>query len=369
MNRRFLQTPGTGRPHCRAPRKQVAVVVDRSRSGDESPHSKCLRRTNRPGARRGFTLVELLITVTIIGILAGITLSALSAARQTARAAKTKSTIAKLDQIVMARYESYRTRRVPINTSGIRPDAAARLRLRALRELMRMEMPEREQDIAYPCASFPPNATDENQQVSFSDGSVTLQMRRSGLARAFFRHYVASPPSTEYQSAEFLYLMVSLGDPEARSGFSETEIGDADEDGWREFHDGWGNPIEFLRWAPAFILSDIQQRVPVGNPMAMQAAARERHDPFDTRNVDDDAYALLPLIYSAGPDGIYDINREPNWRFEGDPYFHVSPPSAGQPNNSGQPLDSANISVTAAGPANGSIDVYDNIHNHRIEQR
>ena len=94
----------------------------------------------------GFTLVELLVTITVIGILAAIALGALNAAGNSAREAKTRALIAKLDHVIQMRYNSYLTRRVPIRTTGMKPDAAARARLAALRDLIRMEMPERWND-------------------------------------------------------------------------------------------------------------------------------------------------------------------------------------------------------------------------------
>ena len=42
------------------------------------------------------------------------------------------------------------------------------------------------------------------------------------------------------------------GDKNALDFFMPDEIGDMDEDGMKEILDGWGTPIEFLRWAPGY---------------------------------------------------------------------------------------------------------------------
>ncbi|MFH1921220.1 MAG: hypothetical protein ABIP48_15240, partial [Planctomycetota bacterium] len=147
----------------------------------------------------------------------------------------------------------------------------------------------------------------------------------------------------------------------------------------------WGNPILFLRWAPGVTESDVQAQTydPVNNqldPNAMQAAALADHDPFDQRNLYNYAYRLVPFIYSAGPDGIYDINFEGGYAstHQLDPFF-FGPAASPAPNEAGIPVDIRNESVTAmdppeppdpsAGPKTtpDSLDHYDNIHNHRTE--
>ena len=102
---------------------------------------------------RAFTLIELLVTISIIGIMAALTMGVVHSARQMSAEAATKATIAKLNAIIMKRYESYRTRRVPISlstdTSGKALSRAqiAEDRLYAIRDIMRMEMPDHTADI------------------------------------------------------------------------------------------------------------------------------------------------------------------------------------------------------------------------------
>ena len=291
--------------------------------------------SRRLPTRTGFTLVELLVTITSIGILAGIVMGALNAARQAARVAKTKSTIAKLDRIIMRRYEEYATRRVPISTSGLPPKQAARDRLDALRDLMRMEMPERWNDITNgPVSDIPWPALTKRYLVQYN------------------RVYNSTDPAIvgKGSAAECLYMIVATGSAEDREQFNESEIGDTDGDALLEFIDGWGTPIRFLRWAPGFEDSDIQPTIlPPGNMEAMQAAALTDHDPFDTHGVDPDAYHLVPLIYSYGPDKQPGINTN----FSSAPGINIADP----------------FSDLAVGEPDGTGDHYDNIHNHHIEQR
>jgi prepilin-type N-terminal cleavage/methylation domain-containing protein len=282
---------------------------------------------------RAFTLIELLVTITIIAILTGMVFGGLSMVRETAAAAATRATIAKLNNIIMRRYESYATRRVPVNLTGLAPSKATQDRLYAIRDLIRMEMPDRQSDI------------DDNPITLPNSGASIPRPALSKLYQMYITKAGTSvgPPCFE---AETLYMIVSQGSPEAMEQFSQAEIGDTDKNGLPEFLDGWGNPIFFLRWAPAFSqYSDIQQ-----------ADVAKCHDPFDPRRFDSNAFRLVPLIYSAGPDGKYGINTKSKCQFS---------------KTKGDMFPDSNFKeIGAASAGDGSLtDYQDNITNHHIEVR
>src|SRR5437773_5886075 len=82
-------------------------------------NAPCHQRRRRlalrpPHGRRAFTLIELLVTMLIIAILSSMVLAGLFSAYESAKIAKTKSTIAKIHGQLVHRWESYRTRRLPI---------------------------------------------------------------------------------------------------------------------------------------------------------------------------------------------------------------------------------------------------------------
>lgn len=274
-------------------------------------------------SRPSFTLVELLIVISIISVLSSAVLFALGGVMEDAKATRTKSQIAKLHEMIMARIEGYETRslRFSIPTSlavvperfddanvngrwdpgetfypsgGSYDQGIARLRLDMLRDLMRMELPDRVSDVVNgPATLFPtysaPMNTLKVTQPSLHRG---YRQRAAALAGASW----ATNWTTTHQGAEALYLIVASirdGDTTGIDLFREEEIGDVDGDGMPEILDGWGNPIEFLRWAPGF---------------ASEVQSRTDSDPFDPFDTDTRAtYRLIPLIYSAGRDGLYDI--------------------------------------------------------------
>jgi len=269
--------------------------------------------------RRSFTLVELMITISIMAILASATLFALYGVQQDAREARTRSQIARLHELIVTRWDSYQGRAIPVQIpAGTSPRVAALTRLEALRELMRMELPDRKSDVVDAASVL--SRTNPSPPPPNLPLAVSLWRAYQRQAIAQLRAQISPAPlpnpwhqnwTEEHQGSECLYLIVSTihdGDNNGLDFFRPAEIGDTDGDGMKELLDGWGKPIEFLRWAPGFLAgSDIQVRDSDNAP-----------DPFDPLKVDprwtptdgdptNDPYALYPLIFSAGRDEVYDV--------------------------------------------------------------
>lgn len=278
---------------------------------------------------RGFTLVELLITVAIISILAGLLLGVAARAGERGREARTKAMIARLHTLVMEHYDTYRDRRAPvsdsvetainsISDSRVRNLARAEARLYALRELMLLEMPDRWSDVVIKAIENVNSSSDLVAPLYLKSTSSSTYLGPTPLNEAYRRQYfsmveagVSKEDIHDNAGAECLYMIVMLAtaDGEARTLFNESSIGDTDGDGAREFLDGWGNPISFLRWAPGFD-SDLQANAnSLVNRMDQRwlDQASADHDPFDVFRSENWAFRLTPVIFSPGSDERYDI--------------------------------------------------------------
>jgi hypothetical protein len=217
--------------------------------------------------------------------------------------------------------------------------------------------------------------------------------RRTDLANVYLRKYDristainknsnkvnTAAEITENQGAECLYMVImnATADGEARGLFGENSVGDTDGDGAPEFLDGWGHPIEFLRWAAGFD-SDIQVNAndfgppPITDPLTIPewvSAASNDHDPFDLYRLDQPAFRLVPLIFSPGRDETYSLRLiKPHVAWVG-----ISNPA--NPFSLPGPKLLPWAAVTNPSPAaylgtdNGDNASTDNIHNHLIGTR
>lgn len=219
-----------------------------------------------PNARRGFTLVELLVVLVIVAILSSLTLAGLARAGSKTKADVSKFMIRKLNDAIMDQYERYEDLALTVTP------------LTTLRARMREEMPDRWADVA-PSTNVPSPST--------------------AMGRAYQRYkarFPAAASNETFQGAECLYMIVTESGqfPDLMGSVKPDRVGDIDADGAREFLDGWGRPLEFFRWAPGLprLLTPIQ------------IADKDAYaDPLDVAGADPNAFALYPVIYSAGPDG------------------------------------------------------------------
>lgn len=309
----------------------------------------------------GFTLIELLMVIAIIGILTGLSLLVLADSAKNAKISRTKTQVRKLNNLILDRWESFETRRMPFRLSGgavatREPKNASRIRLYAMRVIQRMEMPDRMSDIIAVDPGV--NLTDViavtdlqsltdfySERDTFGNlvnpidvplvagGTYTLPLAtfENSLNNFYFRQIqsvviarsTTANPMTwgeliANQGPECLYMILTSIQDEFGNALEQfSDIGDFDNDGLQEIHDSWGTPINFLRWAPG--ISETGAPSTTGTISPIQSAiSTEDPDPFDPlqsdpkfddAKPDNDTFRLVPLIYVAGPDRVYDIWR------------------------------------------------------------
>ncbi len=274
--------------------------------------------------RRGFTLLELMVAITIVAILTGLSLAGLAAVRLRAKIDKTRMTIRKIHEIVMPQYEEYLRRRVPLTATATTRTQFALDNLDWIRRMIIRELPDTWADVrANPAAV---NAL----PAAFRTAPVYAYASARALG-----------PSQTHAEAECLYLIVTRGrgDPEAMQQFHATEVGDTDGDGAPEFLDAWGRPIAFIRWATGSPATPLQKP----DPAAF-------HDPFDSLGVDSAGFALIPLIVSPGPDGTLGLALPPATGWDAQPSL----------------VTIAGLITPAPGFVTSAADAADNLTNHDL---
>ncbi|XZE55457.1 type II secretion system protein [Planctomycetaceae bacterium SH139] len=297
-----------------------------------------LTPNRRRPVRDGFTLVEIMVTLVVISILAGMTMVGIESARGTARHAATRGLVARINEVILANWDEYHYRVLPVQfdiatimtsydpTSGetlpqLLPEEAGRVRLMMLRDLMRMELPDRKSDLflvngdrtgatnvraiglIYDVDMQP--MTEQSLPIAWPP-SARLRSYQNKVIRIYDTNSDGSLDAGELagwtpqnESAECLFLVLSSitsNGIAALDVIAPYQIDDTDGDGMNEIVDSWRNPISWIRW-------------PAGSPS--KAIRRDAADEFDLLSSDWGAqlpnvaiaYSLIPQVVSAGPDG------------------------------------------------------------------
>ncbi|MDG2128233.1 MAG: type II secretion system protein [Fuerstiella sp.] len=254
--------------------------------------------------RSGFTLIELLMVVTIIGVLATMTVVVMSGITVQAEEEATKTTVLKVTRLLEQRIEAFdrafkgsRRDQYVKDTVGLlkaidgrfdhydtHPDEAPpAILLLARKAGFRFEFPQRVAELnigggATPAApGLSAAVTDSTYGLPFvlyrksaypiatqqliDEGTATptrteVNTRVSANWDVHQAHETASHASDSVhatESSELLYFMLTQSgtfgsSPVDADQFTSSEVIDTDEDGFPEFVDAWGHPLRFYRW-------------------------------------------------------------------------------------------------------------------------
>ncbi len=196
--------------------------------------------TTKPRRRaRGFTLIELLVVMGIIIFLVAVMAMVMRNFITTAKEAKTKAILTKLDGLITKRVNDLTLAIKAQDTSGSKYIA----QVDPIWGLSPLQL----------AGNYPPRAKVLGHKLLFRNAFPQNLAEATAAGITLPSNYNSSNDSPETQSAEALFLSLtqgsSFGPPTVdATDFKSGEIDDTDNDGLKEFVDGWGQPIRFYRW-------------------------------------------------------------------------------------------------------------------------
>ena len=217
-----------------------------------------VRQHNPVPPRGGFTMIELLVVITIIAILASISFVVLADSLENARVEATRVTLGQLDIALQDRLEDFeRLNLKPIAeryqlATGIPLEAATLL---VKKDRFRAAFPQRIEDLY----GFNGTPDDPYDPSAYGDDSPLL-VAMWDVAASDWRtdSWVARNSVSDADSSELLYIALTDGSafgppPPGIDRIPSRHVGDTDGDGNLEFLDDWGQPLRFYNWPTRLI--------------------------------------------------------------------------------------------------------------------
>lgn len=243
-----------------------------------------VQRNDKRFLREAFSLVEMLIVISIIAILASLSFVMLGRSGEAAREASTKAALKILNASIRERLEAYQD--LTASMAFQDPDTPSKLKNRQFRAeferfkyLFRRVVPNPPQNFELMAevyvrktmfkSLFPQRVEDLYGYNGVLDGYPNVVDDSPLLARMF--NVSGSPVAGSWiqqniddestESSELLYLVLTSGDvfglpTSDLDGIDQSLIGDTDRDGNLEFLDAWGKPLQFYNWPTRLIKDD-----------------------------------------------------------------------------------------------------------------
>ncbi|MEM8669565.1 MAG: type II secretion system protein [Planctomycetota bacterium] len=263
--------------------------------------------------RKAFTLVELLVSMVVIGIIGGMVAMALDGASRAAKETRAQGLANSLNLVALQIYEENARRRINLPAGFVTIESRALSALCWKRDWLRCSFPERREDlislpVAVPYPTVDTSTTPSTSVLQFIDDnravpSITAGINAGGTrSQEILKYRILVARSiqastniivssfaqlldgdttngewtSEHQAAECLYLILSTnvvnGVP-ASDMLNQRDVADVDEDGMPEIIDPWGNPVGFMRWPVGLALTP-EWNDPIPSPESTTARAQ-----------------------------------------------------------------------------------------------